>query len=273
MASKSNSPTNSTCPDPSPASTIDSTLDQTVHVPRNSPCPDPSPASTSDSTLDQTVHVPRNSPGRDPSPSDHWSGFYWLGQLNKPIPEHTMTFHSYIEAPIQEDSSLIQEDPASSDSLPDTYIFTPCSTPAEVHSSPEHPPQRRPDDFGLLEIHKYEMSTASEWGEEEDCQHSPPNRSDPDLLSREEVTPNQELVSLGPDSAASCPVECSESTSMKRKMESNHPQKEATKRLRNERDTESPPSQSSSTVDSTADGSSVTEDKEGNNSSMSSDED
>ena len=154
-----------------------------------------------------------------------------------------------------------QEDPASSDSLPDTYIFTPCSTPPEVHSSPEHPPQRRPDDFGLLEIHKYEMSTASEWGEEEDCQHSPPNRSDPDLLSREEVTPNQESVSLGPDaetsqSAARHPVDCSNSfpgqSSSSNKRKSNHPQKESNKRIRKQ---------------------STSEDQEASNSSRSSDED
>ena len=254
--------------------------------PTNSPGPVPSPASTSDIS---------GNPTNSPESNDPWSGYYWLREANKPIPEHAPTFGNYIEAPIQEDLLLIQEDPPSSDSQPSTYILSPCTTPPPVDSSPEHPPQRRPDDcFGMLDIVKYQMSTASEWGEQQGSQHSPPSRSDPDLLALEEVTPgssleellmlpNQESVSLGPDaetsqSAARHPVECSQSTSSK-KRKSNHPQKESNKRIRTQStasDTESAPIPSSRTVDSTADGSLVTlvtEDQEASNSSRSSDED
>ena len=219
----SNSTPNSPAPHPSPATSSDSSLEQILNAPTNSPCPDERPASTSDSTLDQAVHVPRNSPDTS-FPSTTGSN------MDETVPEYAMTLSSYIEATNEENSSLIRDDPSSSDSLPDTLILSPCSSSAEVHCSPE--------------------------------QHSQSNRSDPDLLSRDEV----------PESAASWPVECSESSRMKRKRDSNHPQKKNPKRLRNERDTESPPSQSSSTVDSTADGSSVTEDKEGNSSSMSSED-
>ena len=128
MASNSNSPGEVSTSGPSVesrASTIVSSGDHPPKVPISSPAAVQSPASTSDIS---------GNPTNSPESNDPWSGYYWLREANKPIPEPSTTLCDYIEAPNQEDMLLIQKDPPSSDSQPSTYILSPCTTPPPVDS-------------------------------------------------------------------------------------------------------------------------------------------
>ena len=254
----SNSSPNSPAPHPSPATSSDSSVEEIPNVPTNSPSTDERPAATSDctsfpsttgSSMDQTVDLARNSSDRN-------------------VPS---TSRSTLDDPVHVPANSRGREPSPSEHWCSFYWLRELHKPAPeyamtlstyIESNNEENSSRIPDETSSSDSlpDTVILSQTSTSSLEVNCspeQPSQSNRLDPDLLSRDEL----------PEAAASCPVECRESTRMKRKRDSNHPQEINTKRLRNETDTESPPSQSSSTVDSTADVSLVTEDKEGTSSS------
>ena len=265
----SNSTPNSPAPHPSPATSSDSSVEEIPNVPTNSPCTDERPAATSDCTLDQAVDVPRNTPDTS-FPSTTGSSMDETVDLARNPRDRNVpsTSRSTLDDPVHVPANSRGREPSPSEHWCSFYWLRELHKPAPeyamtlstyIESNNEENSSRIPDETSSSDSlpDTVILSQTSTSSLEVNCspeQPSQSNRLDPD---RDEL----------PGAAAICPVESRESTRMKRKRDSSHPQERNTKKLRNETDTESPPSQSSSTVDSTADVSLVTEDKEGTSSS------
>ena len=265
----SNSTPNSPAPHPSPATSSDSSVEEIPNVPTNSPCTDERPAATSDCTLDQAVDVPRNTPDTS-FPSTTGSSMDETVDLARNPRDRNVpsTSRSTLDDPVHVPANSRGREPSPSEHWCSFYWLRELHKPAPeyamtlstyIESNNEGNSSRIPDETSSSDSlpDTVILSQTSTSSLEVNCspeQPSQSNRLDPD---RDEL----------PGAAAICPVESRESTRMKRKRDSSHPQERNTKKLRNETDTESPPSQSSSTVDSTADVSLVTEDKEGTSSS------